>query len=243
MQQDQLAHIVFLDIETVPLAPNFEYLTEREQYFWSKKSDTLKKDENDTPATLYQRAGIYAEFGKIVCISIGVINNSNPEEPELRIKSFYSDDEAEILTKFAEMLQVLQEKRKSICLCAHNGKEFDFPFIGRRFIINKLPLPKILQVQGFPSWKTPFLDTMELWRFGDYKNFTSLDLLTHILEIPSPKNDIDGSQVYETYYVENDLERIANYCQQDVIAVAQLFLRYQNMPLIDEERIVIADAN
>jgi 3'-5' exonuclease len=224
--------ILFLDIETVPQQPSYDLLDGAFQHLWDKKSSTLRKAE-ETAADMYTRAGIYAEFGKIVCISTGFMY-VNDGEYHFRVKSFYSHHEKELLEDFCSMINTFTVK-KNVRLCAHNGKEFDFPYIGRRILINRLRLPKILDVAGKKPWEVNFIDTLELWRFGDYKSYTSLELLTKVFGIPTPKDDIDGSMVAEVYWKENNLPRIATYCEKDVLAIAQLFLCYRGEELIKEE--------
>ena len=222
----RLSQFLFLDIETVPLVYHFDELPEKEKHLFEKKVRYRIKDEI-TAKDLYEQAGIWAEFGKIIVISVGFYVKDDGSE--FRKKSFASDDEKEVLQSFADLLNTKYFQRSDIKLCAHNGKEFDFPYIARRMIINKIKLPKQLSVFGKKPWETPFCDTMELWRFGDYKHYTSLELLTHILGIPSPKQDIDGSEVAKVYYEDKDLERIKNYCENDVEAIAQVMLRYMGM--------------
>ncbi len=224
--------ILFLDIETVPAAPLFSELNPQMQKLWEKKSKYIIKDETQTPETIYEKAGIYSEFGKIVCISAGFFNNDI-----FRIKSFFGDDEKQLLLEFNSLLNKSYNTNDKY-LCAHNGKEFDYPYIARRMLINGIKLPEILNLAGKKPWEIRHLDTLELWKFGDYKHYTSLELLTAIFNIPTPKDDIDGSMVAEIYYKENDLKRIAVYCEKDVIAVAQLFLRYKNQDLIKDENII-----
>ena len=224
--------ILFLDIETVSQEKNYETLSERMQKLWDKKAAVLNKyNEEISPAAMYDRAGIYAEFGKIVCISVGFFNGER-----FRLKSFYGHDEKQLLNEFAEMLNKFFNAPDSM-LCAHNGKEFDFPYIARRMLVNGIEIPKILNVAAKKPWETSFLDTMEMWKFGDYKAMTSLDLLCAVFDIPTPKDDINGSQVGRVYWEENDVERIRSYCQKDVIAVAQLMRKYHYLPLIPEENI------
>ena len=225
-----LSKVLFLDIETVSHERSYDDLSERMQQLWDKKSTyLLKPGEEATSKDIYDRAAIYAEFGKIVCISVGFINGDH-----LRLKSFYSHDEKKLLIDFANMLNQYYFN-PAFMLCAHNGKEFDFPYIARRMLINQIEIPKILQVAGRKPWETSFLDTMELWKFGDYKNYTSLDLLCAVLDIPTPKDDINGSQVGQVYWAENDLERIKTYCQKDVIAIVQLMRRFNYQPLIADD--------
>ncbi len=230
----ELTDILFLDIETVPAAPGFEDLDPVFQEFWEKKSSHFRK-ETESAAEVYSRAGIYAEFGRVICVSAGFIL-LREEGMFFRVKSFAGHEEKELLAEFAEMLNSLARK-KNIHLCAHNGKEFDFPYLARRLLLNGIRLPAILDVAGKKPWEVHFLDTLELWKFGDYKHYTSLDLLTRLFRIPTPKGDMDGSRVYEVYYREKDLERIVRYCEKDVLAVAQLFLKYRGEDLIPEEHV------
>lgn len=229
-----LENILFLDIETVPLHPSFDLVETHVQELWEQKTEYQRK-EDYTAEEFYTRAGIWAEFGKIICISAGyfVMKGSHRQ---FRVTSFYGE-EPSLLQDFKNLLDLHFNKPNHL-LCAHNGKEFDFPYIARRMIINQIPLPDKLNLFGKKPWEVPHLDTMELWRFGDYKHFTSLKLLTHILGIPSPKDDIDGSQVREVYYVEKDIDRIIRYCEKDTLAVAQIFLRLRNNQLLEEEEVL-----
>ena len=188
-------------------------------------------------AIFFYCAGIYAEFGKIICISCGLIYGSG-EQKKMTLKSFSGDNEAIILHEFSEMLRKWSGGEAKY-LCAHNGKEFDFPFLCRRYIINQLPLPSLLNIAGKKPWEIPHLDTMELWKFGDFKSYTSLNLLAHALGISTPKDDIDGSMVWEVYWHHKNLPRIVNYCQKDVVTVAQIFLRLNNESLLKPEQIEI----
>jgi len=217
-------NILFLDIETVPQYECFSDAPENTQNFWAKKiKNSLKQDE--TAEQVYNRAGIWAEFGKIICISAGFIHKKD-DKNVFRVKSFYGDDEKDILIDFIENLKkFVSRNKKETLLCAHNGKEFDFPYLARRILINKIDLPKLFDVGGKKPWEVPFLDTMELWRFGDYKNYTSLDLIANVFDIPSPKGDIDGSDIADVYYNQKDLERIAMYCEKDVLTLARVYLR------------------
>ncbi|MCB9202414.1 MAG: 3'-5' exonuclease [Flavobacteriales bacterium] len=222
-------NLLFLDIETVPQAKKWDDLDERTKKLWDKKTQH-QRDENILPEEFYyERAGILAEFGKIICISCGIIVASN----KLKITSFYSHNESKTLTGFNDLL-TSDYFSNQIILCAHNGKEFDFPYISRRMIINQIELPNPLKNFGKKPWEIPHIDTMELWKFGDFKNFTSLDLLANSFGIESPKNDIDGSQVAEVYYKENDLERIKNYCESDVLTLANVFRKMQYKTLLSK---------
>ena len=225
-----ISKILFLDIETVPMVASYQEMTDKFKSLWDKKASYLIKDD-ETPESIFQRAGIYAEFGKIVCISVGFVNEKN-DKRELRIKSFAGDDEKKLLTDFSELLNKYYNKPDSL-LCGHNGKEFDFPYIARRMLVNGLPIPNILDTAGKKPWEIQHLDTMELWKFGDYKHFTSLNLLAAIFDIPSPKDDIDGSQVAAVYYGEKDLDRIVTYCEKDVKTLVNVFMRYRGEPILD----------
>ena len=228
-------NILFLDIETVPCEPNFEGLNTNFQQLWTEKTVWQRKGEY-SPSEFYKlKAGVMAEFAKIICISVGYLFSEKGEN-HFRIKSFYGDDEKQIISEFNALLNT-QFNKKQHQLCAHNGKEFDFPFIARRTLINGLKLPKLLAIAGKKPWEVKHLDTMELWRFGDYKHYTSIKLLAALFDIPTPKDDIDGSQVADVYWKEKDLERIKIYCQKDTLTVAQLLLKYKGEALISENNI------
>lgn len=229
-----LENILFLDIETVPETHNFSDLDKTKQALWEAKSRYQRKEEF-TPEEFYDRAGIWAEFGKIICISVGYFTNQG-DTRLFRTTSFYGE-EPTLLKAFKNLLISHFSQAKHL-LCAHNGKEFDFPYIARRMIINGIELPYKLNLFGKKPWEVPHLDTLELWKFGDYKTYTSLKLMTNVLGIPSPKDDIDGSEVYRVYYEENDIDRIITYCEKDTIAVAQIFLRLRGERILSEEEII-----
>ncbi len=228
-----LENILFLDIETVPQKPDFDQLDETAQLLWEQKSQYQRKDEI-TAEEFYERAGIWAEFGKVICISVGYFTFKG-DTRNFRVTSF-SGEEKELLTAFKQLLQEHFSLAKHL-LCAHNGKEFDFPYIARRMIINGINLPYKLDLFGKKPWEVPHLDTMELWKFGDYKHYTSLKLLSHVLGIPSPKEDMDGSMVKDVFYKDNDLDRIVTYCELDVITTAQVFLKLRNEELLNDDDI------
>ena len=233
LNEVRIDDVLFLDIETVPGSPDFASLPEKMQQLWAKKADLIgRNDPEQTPESLYGRAGIFAEVGKIVCISCGFINGNG-----FRVRSFYGDDEKYLLEEFATLLNRSYTGSRYL-LCGHNSKEFDIPYIARRMLINGLKLPEILNVAGKKPWEVRHLDTMDLWKFGDYKHYTSLELLATIFGIPTPKDDIDGSQVGEVYWKEKDVKRIAKYCEKDVLTTAQLLRRYLGMPLIKPEFVV-----
>ena len=234
LEQYDLHNMMVIDIETVPQYSSFDKLPDNFKKLWDLKTQHQRKEE--TPEAFYERAGIWAEFGKIICISVGIFTNG--KKTGLRVKSFSSHDERELLEKFSELLG---GQPSSLILCAHNGKEFDFPYICRRMLINGVRIPSQLEISGKKPWEINHLDTMELWKFGDYKNYTSLSLLTAIFDIPTPKDDIDGSQVGHVYWVDNQLERICTYCQKDVVATAQLLRRYRGEELITDDCITMVE--
>ncbi|WP_299900673.1 3'-5' exonuclease [uncultured Aquimarina sp.] len=229
-----LEHILFLDIETVPEQKNFDQLTDEMKYLWADKTKYQRKEEF-SPEEFYERAGIWAEFGKIVCISVGYFKFKG-ETRSFRTTSFYGE-EKQLLVDFKNLIESHFNTPHHL-LCAHNGKEFDFPYIARRMIIHNISLPYKLNLFGKKPWEVPHLDTMDLWKFGDYKHYTSLKLLTNILGIPSPKDDIDGSQVRNVYYEENDIDRILIYCEKDTVAVAQILLRLRQEELLEDSEII-----
>ena len=235
LENISLSNILFLDIETVPQHSKFDDAPNSIQQLWEKKSKFLIKDETETPDTIYRQAGIYAEFGKIVCVSCGYFS----PDKKFRIKSFSGDDERQILAEFSDMLKKFFSKSDKL-LCAHNGKEFDFPFLARRMVIQNVPLPPVLDTPGKKPWEVNHLDTLELWKFGDYKSYTSLLLLATVLGIPTPKDDIDGSMVWDVYWNEKNLSRIVTYCQKDVLTIAQIFLRFKGEQLLAENDVEIA---
>ena len=230
-----LHKILFLDIETVPLHATFDQVPDLEKGYFPEKTAYQRKDEI-SPEAFYERAGIWAEFGKIICISVGYFTPQHPRE--FRLKSF-TGEEKQLLKDFKQLLEVHYNSSRHR-LCGHNAKEFDFPFIARRMLVHQVPLPKSLQLFDKKPWEVPHLDTLHLWRFGDYKHYTSLKLMAHVLGIPSPKDDIDGSQVASVYYKEQNLKRIITYCEKDVVTVAQVFLKLRNESLLKTREIIFS---
>jgi len=238
-------NILFLDIETVSQFETYDHLPEDWRELWQLKAQFLiRNKEAETIESVYDRAAIYAEFGKIICISCGCLQGDG-DSKKLVIKSFSGNDEKTLLQDFCAVLnswgkdneRVNDENKKY--LCAHNGREFDYPYLCRRLVINGIALPKILKMHGKKPWEICHYDTMDLWKFGDYKSYTSLKLLAKVLGIPSPKDDIDGSQVNTVYWTEKDLDRIVTYCQKDVLTLTQVLLRLHCQPLIKPENVSI----
>jgi DNA polymerase elongation subunit (family B) len=227
-------NLLLLDIETVPLHSSYDELDERWQELWDKKARFVG-DPEASPSEVYERAGIYAEFGKIICISVGILV-PNGDHFRLRLKSYCGHDEKALLSEFADLLHSSFSGPQK-ALCAHNGKEFDFPYLSRRMLINKISIPYILDTAGKKPWEVNHVDTMQLWKFGDFKSYTSLDLLAALFDIPTPKGDIDGSMVRQVYYEENDLDRIRVYCEKDVTTLANVLLRFKNLDILDESNI------
>lgn len=234
----KLKDILVIDIETISGFHTFSDLPEGMKQHWERKAAFIRNTEEKNLEELYfDRSAIYSEFGKVIVISVGIYDMTD-EQPSIRVKYFASHNEKELLTEF---MTFLSEKfdQETLTLCAHNGKEFDYPYICRRLLINDLPIPYVLDLSGKKPWEVNHIDTLELWKFGDRKSFTSLDLLTQVFGITSSKSDIDGSKVNDVYYNQDGLERIANYCMQDVVATAQLYLKLNAMPLIPQERITL----
>lgn len=242
MDRNDLTKIMFLDIETVPAKADFSELSVELAHLWEEKYNLIQKrmpekysEETSAAQAFAQSAGIYSEFGKIICISVGFIHYKGPEM-FFRTKSFAGDDEVQLLSDFASLLARFCSSREHT-LCGHNIKEFDIPYICRRMVIHGIALPSVLNISGKKPWEIQFIDTLELWKFGDYKNYTSLKLLTAVFGIPTPKDDIDGSQVAAVYYGENNIQRIALYCQKDVVATARVFLRMQGEKYFGDENV------
>lgn len=232
------AKILFLDIETVPAVPDFGALDERTAKLFADKTRFEQECSGRSAEEVYgDKGGIFAEFGKIVCIGVGALRREGSGYA-LRATSFHGDDERDILERFTALLN-RSYYTDDHWLCGHNGKEFDFPWIARRCIVHGIRLPKLLDVGGLKPWEVGFIDTMKMWSFGDHKNFTSLALLTDLLGIPTPKDDISGADVARVYYEEKDLERIATYCKKDVVATAQLYLRLKGEAMVGEENVVL----
>ncbi|WP_423148299.1 3'-5' exonuclease [Rubrolithibacter danxiaensis] len=228
-----LHNVFVIDIETVPQYADYNEVPQIFKELWDQKTQHQRK-EGESAEGYYCKAGIWAEFGKIVCISVGVFDTANPNTG-LRVKSFAGNDECEILKGF---ITLLDKQPSSLILCAHNGKEFDFPYLSRRTLINELCLPAQLRISGKKPWEVNHLDTMELWKFGDHKNYTSLNLLAAVFDIPTPKDDISGADVHKVYWQNNDLDRIKTYCQKDVITTARLLLKFKGLPTINDENVV-----
>jgi DNA polymerase elongation subunit (family B) len=229
--------ILFVDIETVAATHDYNSLEERMKEQWARKASYFKRENKLTDEDVYnERAGIYAEFGKIICISVGKFCDQESGELGLRTKVYAGHDEKALLVEFKAMMEKIDAA--SLRLCAHNGKEFDFPYLCRRMLINGINLPAAMNLSGKRAWEVQHLDTMEMWKFGDYKHFTSLDLLATIFNIPSSKIDIDGSQVNHVYHIEKNLEKISQYCRKDVVVLAQLFLKLRGYPVVSEQNII-----
>ena len=228
IQNIPLEKVLFIDIETVPQSGDWNSLSETDQNLWDKKTKIQRKEDFTAEEFYKERGGIMAEFGKIICISVGILEKNE----KLMIKSFSGDDEKKLLEEFGEIFN--RPKLRDVILCAHNGKEFDFPWIARRFLINGMQPPQPFQLFGKKPWEIPHLDTLELWKFGDYKSFVSLELLANVFRIPTPKDDIDGSMVASIYYIEKDLPRIVKYCEKDVLTLANVFRRMRQEDLLEK---------
>lgn len=238
MQNIRIENLLFIDIETVPQQPDFTQLSAEWQALWTEKVRWLVPADTTAHAFYPQRAGIMAEFAKVICVSMGYFRKE-AKGLQLRIKSFYGDDEKQLLTNMLSALTELEAVNNKWSFTGHNIKEFDIPFLCRRLVANSIGIPTYLDFQNMKPWDTNMVDTFQYWRFGDYKNYTSLKLLAATLGIPSPKDDIDGSMVADVYYKARDLERIVNYCQKDVITVANIVRRFKNLPILSEDEVVV----
>lgn len=235
LEKVKLEKVLFLDIETAPQVYRFDEMDDKGKELFEAKTRFMQSEEKTVSSIYDERAGIYAEFGKIVCISVGFVNSSSTGK-QIRLKSFYHEDEETLLRQFKKLLDDHYSMDDQL-LCGHNAKEFDFPYICRRMLIHGIRLPRLLDIAGKKPWEISHLDTMELWKFGDFKAYTSLALLCHVFNIPTPKDDISGADVARVYYEEKDLERIKSYCEKDVAALIQLFLRMRGDELVDEGEI------
>ncbi len=230
-----LFKILFIDIETVPMTSSFEDLPGHFKPLWEKKAQRIANPNNLGPEKLFDKAGIFSEFGKIVCISAGFFRIEG-EQLTFRVKSFHGHHEKVLLDEFAALLNE-HYNTDMHSLCAHNGREFDFPYLSRRMLVHEITLPTMLNNFGKKPWEVNLVDTMDMWRFGDYKSYTSLELLAAIFGIPTPKDDISGADIHRVYWQENDLERIATYCSKDVVTIARLFMKYCNLGVLEEENV------
>ncbi len=236
LDEIKLENILFLDVETTTQYKHYSDAPLHIQELWDEKARSIIKEENVTSADIYRRAAIYAEFGKIICVSLGFFKKDG-QAYRLRIKSVSGHDEKILLEELVEVINKFNRIHTNTYLCAHNGKEFDFPYMARRMLINEIKLPKLLDIAGKKPWEISHLDTMELWKFGDYKSYTPLKLLAAVFNIPSPKDDLDGSKVYDIYWHENNLPRIVEYCQKDVLTLCRLLMRYKGMSILDDNQV------
>jgi 3'-5' exonuclease len=232
MPNIKLDNILFLDIETAPVVYKYADLQPAVKDLWNKK---WSWNPEHKPEELYAKSGVYAEFSKVICIGLGYYFKN-----KFRVKAIAGDDEKKLLSEFSELVKTHFNKKDEHFLCAHNGKEFDYPFLSRRMVINEVPFPRNFQLQGKKPWDVKHLDTMELWRFGDIKNFTSLNLLAHVLNIPSPKDEIDGSMVGKVYHEEKNIDKIKNYCLKDVVTLARVYSKYTGQKAVEDADIIYA---
>lgn len=234
-----ISNLLLIDIETIPFVQNFSELPNNWQQIWIDKISKSNLEQLLPEETWKKRGGILAEFGKIICISTGFFYEDKDRNTCFKIKSIYGHDEKEILEKFIELCYKYYNLHRDFIFGGHNIREFDIPYICRRILINNLPLPEFLWLHEKKPWEIKMFDTLTWWKFGDIKNYTSLNLLAHVLNIPTSKDDIDGSKVQEVYYNEKNLHRIVEYCQKDVMVVANIILRFKNLPLLNQEHIII----
>jgi len=233
-----IKNTLVIDIETVSATDSYNDLDSRLKKQWDRKASLIKNEDNLTSEELFfERAGIFAEFGQVICIAVGLFIKRKSGQLGLRIKAFSSKDEKKVLTQFKELIDAKLDA-DNLILCAHNGKEFDFPYLCRRYLVNEIKIPAALQISGKKPWEIKHVDTMEMWKFGDRKNYTSLDLLAALFGIESSKSTIDGTMVNKVYYQDKDLNQIIEYCKQDVLVTANLFLKLNMMPVIRDGNVV-----
>ena len=237
LENVKIEDVLFLDIETVPKSADYHQLNEIERDLWDEKKGKHRNEEETEAYFYFNNAGIYAEFGKIICISVGYFQSAGMFQ-EFEIVSFYGDDEKKLLSDFSQFLQNQLQINRNKTICGHNVREFDVPYICRRMLMNQLKLPNYFEsLQAKKPWEIGLLDSMDWWKFGDYKNYISLKLLAFCLGIPSPKDDISGKDVGKVYWQEHGLERIKTYCQKDVLTVAQILLKLKGLSLLSESNI------
>jgi len=234
-----LTELLLLDIETVPMYPGFADLDPVWQGLFLDKLSKTVPEGMSAEEIYHKKAGILAEFGKIICISTAFFYENEEKQLALKMKSIYGNDEVEILSIFTDLCNKMQQHHRNFQFGGHNIKEFDIPYICRRLLINRLPLPECLQLHDKKPWEVKMFDTLNWWKFGDNKNYVSLHLLANVLGIPTSKNDIDGSKVQDVYYKENNLQRIVEYCQRDVVVTANVILRFKDLPLLTEDRVIV----
>ncbi len=237
LENVKIDDVLFIDIETVPNRAKYQELGSYEQELWEEKRGRIRAENESKEDFYFNNAAILAEFGKIICISVGTFS-SNGLFQEFELISFYGDDERKLLADFSQFLQTQLRQKRNLSLCGHNIREFDVPYICRRMLINTMKLPDYFEaLQNKKPWEAGLLDSMDWWKFGDYKNYISLKLLAFCLGIPSPKDDISGKDVGNVYWKEKGLERIKTYCQKDVLTVAQILLKLKGLSLISDNNI------
>jgi DNA polymerase elongation subunit (family B) len=234
-----LTELLLLDIETVPMFPAFTDLDPVWQGLFLDKLSKTVPEGMSAEEIYHKKAGILAEFGKIICISTAFFYENEERQLALKMKSIYGNDEVEILSIFTDLCNKMQQHHRNFQFGGHNIKEFDIPYICRRLLINRLPLPECLQLHDKKPWEVKMFDTLNWWKFGDNKNYVSLHLLANVLGIPTSKGDIDGSMVQDVYYKEKNLQRIVEYCQRDVVVTANVILRFKDLPLLTDDRVMV----
>ena len=243
MHNIKIEDLIVIDIETASVAPSFSNLSPQWQELWEEKTFRILPEGKTAEDFYPMRAGVMAEFSKIVCISIGYFIRE--QQLKMRVKSFCCEDEKKILSDFLQTVSKIESFNSNWCFAGHNIKEFDIPFLCRRLLVNDMRIPPYLDFQNMKPWETNIVDTFQYWRFGDYKNFTSLKLLAAAMGVPSSKDDIDGSMVGDLFHTQNpeermiNLKRIATYCQKDVVTTANIILRFKNSPIVHSDDIEI----
>lgn len=243
----------FVDTETIPGYKDFNDMPEELARMYERKFGhelaNNDPDKFDNFEDHYRaRAALYPEFGKIVCLVIGVIFVDDKDKQEkLKLKTLCGRHEDKLLAEAAPIID------KFDSLVGHNSKEFDFPYLCKRFYVHGIQLPQILNIAGKKPWEVSLIDTMELWRFGSFKGSTSLELFAHCLGLPSPKQDMTGADVAKVYYEMFDhmkdgelpfeaesaaIQKIGKYCQGDVVTLANCYRKLKYQSVIASENVI-----
>ena len=232
MIKEDIHKLLFVDIETVGVDEDLDSLHHTNpklskvweetgwDYFKRKYSEDSELSSNQM---FVKRAALLPEFGKIVCISVGFIVPSG----ETKLDSFYGD-EKNILISTSELLNRVD--KLGFVICGHNVKNFDLPYIAKRMLINNIPVPKILPNYTIKPWESRVLDTKEVWGFNSFGGLSSLNLVCTSLGLETSKEgEVNGSNMHKYYYDSNNIEKIKNYCEEDVKCTINLVKKLKKL--------------
>ncbi len=240
----ELKQMVFIDIETIRGKKTYnDVITENPALddYWQTKHTQIREKEPlsyghiEDSAEMYEKmAALYPEWGQIVCISIGQIKFDEDGNPiKFTTKSFSGLYEKILLEEFNETASKIMSKYPRMQWVGHNIKGFDMPYIIKRSLINGVRVPNVFHLQKQKPWESQLIDTNDVWKFNGW-NGARLGLLTEILNIPSPKQDMDGKMVSDVFWEDGDLNRISEYCEMDINATANVMLRISGMDIITD---------